>query len=1476
MKKLFWIFSISLLTLRLTAQSNQPVQLALISETDEASVDSDILTAQLSGNQKIHLLERDEIERVYREQGMSAANRDDLKLGRILGADGLLLLDVVRTKQATNLMARLIAVKPGVILTDGSFPWPLKDTAQWTESVSTYLNSFLPKLSLLAKDAIPISVVNLRSAISSDPGAETERQLKLLTIQRLSQEKEFFILERQKMQLLSEEKNLKSDNSSFWNSSYLLEGVVDQNGYSQETVTINARLTPPNGGAPLLFEVSGNRTNLSEVVNQLAAKVIELLKVNSTVPEWNAADEAAQYFGEAQWALRWGVFSEAEAAADSAWALEKHDMDCATVRVRAYLAEVLAKVGNYETSEETYGPGYNADGIPTEPAPSESDVQSAIKDMLAQHLEVSYKETEENQYTKTVRYVFTDTPPNPKNIDCALHALELYYEFSQISPIDNLKVASDISNWKNSSWYDLGIEDLVAASQVLQNFNFVPESQKPIAEKLAELRAMARSVAEWISKSSKVHDSYFVGDRIATHDELANTIEENPNIFRCKVNWGCFWQETPEDGVALYRELMSSPVFCYIHGDFWIRELQAPRLIAWDEADQKRIPSVWNDFIQELNSSTNVLLQLEAKAIKLAEADDEEQLDASFTNLFSAILENHDALVNNNVEVMYLNWELDSLVQAKTSGGVVSDAKDALQHRFYSEYRPKLEAMDQEYWQTTAQGMNPDGKLAAFEKQKQFLKDNKPYDPNAFVQMFIFGFKDYSKTQALEIQPLLAAYKTNLTGTWAPIGAMQVGQVEDGVKRILNPPAPQPTATPTVKPPQPVTTAKAIVVAPTVTNVPEVVTNVLEVNRSFSIPVEKLVIDLDASECIGDSSKVSVTAHHWLEGKLLLDFQYDIDIDTIRVGALWDMREVSGSAIAMFDPATESWNVIACPQVDIQSQNNYYDRTTLFHGDLFTCDGGEIRKYDLISQQWQTLKISDGNNYELFTVNGHLYAANGSVIFEITDGGAATQILASARRRPPVSVLDALDFGTPVLFEGPNHSLRVSTGSKILTWMTNDWHEDSITPPASFPPEVLAAGTLFRQAADGMSQPMSLSFLPAETNVSELYLFQKMPVPKGVFSMSPPVATLPSPKPLWNMPSNLFLANLPSTVHRSDLYLLVDHSQGQDVRSKQPPPGIIGRIFLPKDGYHAALLYYSKELPLAQKLFLKFDAPDSCQPLTGSDPDATQPFPIKPPTWMLFSDDFLFFGLEIPRNSLPVGMPQRIDVGGKASIWLMPVAQIEAARAAQKQIQLEQEARATDEKQQIQRDFLSKYDRNHNGIIDPDEKEAALDDPAFIESELDTIDANHNGWLDADELVYFDANKNKILEPKKLAGIEITQHLLAQRLLKKFDANGDGLLDRQEFNNLVQSTFGAKDSVAPTTPFSRFSHDFLTADDNHDGHVDLAELENYLKEQTRRSLRAHGASATALISQRGVGANEALTPKELFKAIVELYWQQHE
>ena len=545
----------------------------------------------------------------------------------------------------------------------------------WSSSYAVHLNLFLPKLSLLVKDAIPISVVNFRCAVQSTNAAEVERQLKLLAIQRLSQERQFFVLERQRLQLLGDEKELKLDDSAFWNGSYLLEGVVDQNGYAKDTITLNARLTPPKGGAALLMNVAGSRTNFAEVINRLASKVDEALKISATAPEWKGAEEAAQYFDEATWALKWGVLPEAQAAAESAWALGKRDMECAVVRVRAYASEVSNEAGHLETLDAYYSPGFNADGVAVGPAPSDAYLLSKIKKMANEHpWGLTYK-IESRGAARTIHYAYAETPPDPKNIDRALHALDLYHEFSRNSPEAGAIVDA---KRRNSDWYNAGVEDLEAASQVLQNFNLGAESQKLAAEKLGELRALARNVAAGICKSSSVHDSYFVGDRVVMHDELSHTMEENPNIFRCKVNWGCYWQEKPEDAIALYRELMSSPVFCYLHQDLWLRPTGRPRLVAWNENDRQRIPAVWRGFVQELESSPDPQHQLEAKAFAVADAGSEAKLADAFTNFFNSLIENREALLTNNVEVLYLGWG------AGPGSGIVSDLTESLQQRYRS------------------------------------------------------------------------------------------------------------------------------------------------------------------------------------------------------------------------------------------------------------------------------------------------------------------------------------------------------------------------------------------------------------------------------------------------------------------------------------------------------------------------------------------------------------------------------------------------------------------------------------------------------------------------------------------------------------------------------------------------------------------------------------------------------------------------
>ena len=204
MKKILALTFCAALGLRLCAQNSPaPMRLAIVSESTDTMAAADLLTAELSKNDRVQLLERSEIEKVIREQQLSLINLDCLKLGRLLGADGLLALQSVTEGTNVFLNAQLVAVRPGVILTDERFGRPAQDVSAWAANIVGHLEPLLPKLGVLARDAIPLSVVNFHAGVRTAEAAALERQIFYLTVERLVREPRLFVLERRRMQALS-------------------------------------------------------------------------------------------------------------------------------------------------------------------------------------------------------------------------------------------------------------------------------------------------------------------------------------------------------------------------------------------------------------------------------------------------------------------------------------------------------------------------------------------------------------------------------------------------------------------------------------------------------------------------------------------------------------------------------------------------------------------------------------------------------------------------------------------------------------------------------------------------------------------------------------------------------------------------------------------------------------------------------------------------------------------------------------------------------------------------------------------------------------------------------------------------------------------------------------------------------------------------------------------------------------------------
>ncbi len=83
--------------------------------------------------------------------------------------------------------------------------------------------------------------------------------------------------------------------------------------------------------------------------------------------------------------------------------------------------------------------------------------------------------------------------------------------------------------------------------------------------------------------------------------------------------------------------------------------------------------------------------------------------------------------------------------------------------------------------------------------------------------------------------------------------------------------------------------------------------------------------------------------------------------------------------------------------------------------------------------------------------------------------------------------------------------------------------------------------------------------------------------------------------------------------------------------------------------------------------------------------------------------------------------------------------------------------------------LLEKYDVNHNGVLDPEEKAAARADREA-----------HRKARQAKLLEKYDANHNGVLDPEERAAIKADREARRAEILKKYDTDGDGKLSESE------------------------------------------------------------------------------------------------
>jgi len=1194
-----------------SAGAGELPRLALVPAEPGLAPAADFLTAEFSKNNSVEVLERAQIEKIYEEQAIATGQKDFLKLGQLLGADGILVLEIVGKNERKSLSLRLTAVKPGAVLQQRDYPWPLETMEGWSSLVMRQFQPVMPKLRVLSKDALPISILNLRSAVRSSEAEAMERQITLLLQNRLTQERDLFVLERRNLNQLEQEKELKrGEDAAFWNGSYLIEGAIDQSGYSKEMTTIDARLVPPGNAAPIKLRVSGPRTNLIVLADTLSREIMDKLRRRPGGSEWNPKQEAERYVEEATWAIKWKMFMEAQAAADAAWALGKRDLDCALVRVKSYAGVVPPITGGYQVGSF-----------------ESQDFGSALE-FIERLLERYPGRVGYLRRGSKVDYASVGKLPDPASIDRANVALMLYGDFAETLSANEPKM--------DSPWYLLGLETLEAASQVLEYFHFLPREVPPVAGKLAELRGRARSVAQWLYHWPSVRASYWVGDRLVSSDALSY-LSQGRNIFSCTADWGCLWQDKPEETLALYRDLMSSPVFAYLNHRLWFRPLQRPRLAAWNEQDRLRIPAIWGGFLEEIARSTNVIVQLEGKFLALADAVTAKDALPGFEDAFGAILQNRGVIVSNNVDIVHFDWHLSQLVSS-AGGSRVTPEKKILERRYHSEIRPQLTAMCEEHREAARQLAITRENAMAFEQQKRFLAELTAFEFTQYSR--IFNFRDYSKAQAEELSRLVGPYRSNIvaaslnsTGPEKSLSRLAMNtlaRLEERLKPVLEAQeasAPRPmsvisTILPGPGSPQPLGKQLTDFFGPAA--------QALNVNRFVKLPLEQL----------GKSNVANfvVFAHRWRDGWLWMDCRYEV------IAPRGGHQGAYGAVIG-WNPQKDEWDVVGYPNEDglrnrfpvgFMGEPETRLHFEVFDGAVYLSDWEVMKKFDLGTRQWTTLKYPGQRLAQLFAVGKRLYAANDENIYEIVDGGQGTRVLASCRRRPVASTLDSLEhLGWATLFPGPEQRLGAMIGATLFNWDGRDWKEMMSLPDGKV--------QTFDDAVVVRSLPLhgngKVMLLSRGAGAPELCWAEELEDPFSALPVAPDSRTRPVvPGATWSPPADLAIARSPVAVDGSNMYFYVEHSGITNV-----PTGLIPTE---KDGRHANLVCMERGPKTMIAIPLRFDLGHGTLTSRAA---ARSDLGYSAKTWLVSTPDSLLIGQ-----------------AGTPGIWVLPRNELSAAVASRK------------------------------------------------------------------------------------------------------------------------------------------------------------------------------------------------------------------
>ena len=267
------------------------------------------------------------------------------------------------------MVVQVVAVQPGVIIGVHTYPFREKEM-EWLPLLVAQIMQEIPRLSVSRGDSLSVSVNGVRSSFTDSASLKMERDVKKLLISRLAAEPRLFVLDRERMRVLAEEKSIDlKGNEQFWESGTIIEGLINPNGVTEREIELVLKVSRHDGSSTSSSVVCKTR-DLEGLINKALESVMSGLLGEESLADWNPRHEAAVFLEEAQWAHQWKLWSRMQEALESAWALGLQSQECGLLRAQSYLEAAFSRRGRADAAYPHR--------LSSLPRPSPASIQNAL------------------------------------------------------------------------------------------------------------------------------------------------------------------------------------------------------------------------------------------------------------------------------------------------------------------------------------------------------------------------------------------------------------------------------------------------------------------------------------------------------------------------------------------------------------------------------------------------------------------------------------------------------------------------------------------------------------------------------------------------------------------------------------------------------------------------------------------------------------------------------------------------------------------------------------------------------------------------------------------------------------------------------------------------------------------------------------------------------------------------------------------